>query len=47
MNEKEIEIEITVYCASCDNTDYAKKSDLIAAGWLVENGLDLCPNCNF
>jgi hypothetical protein len=43
----ENEIKITVYCNGCDNTDYASKTELQAAGWLIENGLELCPNCNF
>jgi hypothetical protein len=44
---KDEEQKITVYCNGCDNTDYASKSVLEAAGWSIENGLELCPNCNF
>jgi hypothetical protein len=48
-NENENEIEITVYCNSCIDgfSDYGTKSELEAAGWLIENGLELCPICNF
>jgi hypothetical protein len=43
----EKEIEITVYCNGCDNTDYAEKSELEKIGWRIDEVLELCPICNF
>jgi hypothetical protein len=45
MNENEI--EITVNCDVCDNSDYAEKSELEKIGWSIEPSLTLCPVCNF
>jgi hypothetical protein len=43
----EKEIEITVNCDACDNSDYGLQSELENAGWQIEPALELCPNCRF
>jgi hypothetical protein len=45
----ENEIKITVNCDSCidGNSDYGTKTELEAAGWLIEEALELCPLCRF
>ncbi len=43
-NENE---KVTACCDTCDNTDYATKTELISIGWYIEELITLCPLCNF